>query len=68
MDTPGLLDRPAADRNEMERLTYASLAVSAPPSSTRIYSNPSVHTLYIVAIICVRDCVSIVVTNVVCGL
>lgn len=26
MDTPGLLDRPAEDRNEMERLTFASLA------------------------------------------
>ena len=25
-DTPGLLDRPEEDRNEMERLTYASLA------------------------------------------
>ena len=28
MDTPGLLDRPAEDRNEMEKLTYASMAVS----------------------------------------
>ena len=27
MDTPGLLDRPAAERNEMENLTFASLAV-----------------------------------------
>jgi nucleolar GTP-binding protein len=26
MDTPGLLDRPEEARNEMERLTYASLA------------------------------------------
>lgn len=26
MDTPGLLDRPAVDRNEMEKLTFASLA------------------------------------------
>jgi nucleolar GTP-binding protein len=26
MDTPGLLDRPDGDRNEMEKLTYASLA------------------------------------------
>lgn len=26
MDTPGLLDRPDEDRNEMERLTFASLA------------------------------------------
>jgi nucleolar GTP-binding protein len=26
MDTPGLLDRPAEDRNEMEKLTFASLA------------------------------------------
>lgn len=26
MDTPGLLDRPEAERNEMEKLTYASLA------------------------------------------
>jgi nucleolar GTP-binding protein len=26
MDTPGLLDRPEDDRNEMERLTFASLA------------------------------------------
>jgi nucleolar GTP-binding protein len=26
MDTPGLLDRPDVDRNEMEKLTYASLA------------------------------------------
>ena len=25
MDTPGLLDRPAEDRNEMEKLTFASL-------------------------------------------
>jgi GTP1/Obg family GTP-binding protein len=27
MDSPGLLDRSAAERNEMERLTFASLAV-----------------------------------------
>jgi GTP1/Obg family GTP-binding protein len=27
MDTPGLLDRPESERNEMERLTYASMAV-----------------------------------------
>lgn len=26
MDTPGLLDRPAEERNEMEKLTFASLA------------------------------------------
>lgn len=26
MDTPGLLDRPEVERNEMERLTYASMA------------------------------------------
>jgi hypothetical protein len=26
MDTPGLLDRPVEDRNEMEKLTFASLA------------------------------------------
>lgn len=26
MDTPGLLDRPEDERNEMERLTFASLA------------------------------------------
>ncbi len=26
MDTPGLLDRPADERNEMEKLTFASLA------------------------------------------
>ncbi|KAJ1424376.1 P-loop containing nucleoside triphosphate hydrolase protein, partial [Ochromonadaceae sp. CCMP2298] len=26
MDTPGLLDRPAEERNEMERLTFASMA------------------------------------------
>ncbi len=26
MDTPGLLDRPDGQRNEMEKLTYASLA------------------------------------------
>lgn len=26
MDTPGLLDRPAIERNEMEKLTFASLA------------------------------------------
>ena len=26
MDTPGLLDRPEEERNEMERLTYASMA------------------------------------------
>eukprot|EP00600_Ochromonadales_sp_CCMP1393_P007935 CAMPEP_0174973482 /NCGR_PEP_ID=MMETSP0004_2-20121128/11267_1 /TAXON_ID=420556 /ORGANISM="Ochromonas sp., Strain CCMP1393" /LENGTH=302 /DNA_ID=CAMNT_0016223937 /DNA_START=517 /DNA_END=1425 /DNA_ORIENTATION=- len=26
MDTPGLLDRPAEDRNEMEKLTFASMA------------------------------------------
>ncbi|CAM9188894.1 unnamed protein product [Ectocarpus fasciculatus] len=26
MDTPGLLDRPEKDRNEMEKLTYASMA------------------------------------------
>jgi hypothetical protein len=25
MDTPGLLDRPPEDRNEMEKLTFASL-------------------------------------------
>lgn len=27
MDSPGLLDRPETERNEMEKLTYASLAV-----------------------------------------
>jgi nucleolar GTP-binding protein len=26
MDTPGLLDRPVDERNEMEKLTFASLA------------------------------------------
>jgi len=26
MDTPGLLDRPIDERNEMEKLTFASMA------------------------------------------
>jgi nucleolar GTP-binding protein len=26
MDTPGLLDRPIEERNEMEKLTFASMA------------------------------------------
>ena len=28
MDTPGLLDRPEEERNEMEKLTFASLLVA----------------------------------------
>lgn len=28
MDTPGLLDRPEEERNEMEKLTFASLLVT----------------------------------------